>query len=156
MARNATSAAPAISAASDLRAASKQEKETGTPRRAAISRARSAVTPVGSSLVPWARTGLPRLIDARSTPVGARSATTAGSVTRCSFGDGATQTQDLKPVNSQLGPNVARPVVAALRGIESDGLSEIVANWGTFRLTEAFCAGRLNPPTPVSYPWLML
>src|SRR5689334_2793394 len=97
MARNATSAAPEVKAASDLRAASKQVKETGTPRRAAISRARSTVTPVGSSLVPWARTGLPRLMDARSTPVGARSATTTGSVTRCSFGDEATQTRGLEP-----------------------------------------------------------
>ena len=107
MARKRDVRGAAISAASDLRAASKagegdRHAETGGDLTGQVDR-----HPVGSSLVPWARTGLPRLMDARSAPVGARSATTPGSVTGCSFGDEATQTQDLEPVNSQLGPNAA-------------------------------------------------
>ena len=36
-------------------------------------RAMSTVTPLGAVGVPWANTGLPRLIEARSAPFGARS-----------------------------------------------------------------------------------
>src|SRR5438477_9618279 len=53
---------------------------TGTPSRTATARARSTVTPPGAAGVPLASTGLPRLMAARRTPVGARSATTSAAV----------------------------------------------------------------------------
>ncbi len=52
MAMKQRSAAPEVSASKDLRAASKQTKDTGTPSRAAISRAMSTVTPDGASELP--------------------------------------------------------------------------------------------------------
>src|SRR5215469_3841961 len=141
MARKATSAAPAVSASNDLRAASKQAKEASTPRRAAIAWDRSTVTPVGPSLVPWARTGLPRLIDARSTPVGARSATTAGSVTHAPSATGATQTKDLEPVR-------AHQQIALIAGYSGGWWSPLFA-WGTQRASRERTA-RSTVPTASS------
>src|SRR5580658_526916 len=79
MARKQMSARPRTIAAKLSRAASQQARSTGTPSRAPSSRAISTVTPAGAATVPWARTGLPRLIAARSTPPGTRSPTTASS-----------------------------------------------------------------------------
>src|SRR5579859_844247 len=67
------SASPRAIASKLSRAAAKQARSTGTPSRAASSRAMSTVTPAGATGVPCARTGLPRLIAARSTPFGAMS-----------------------------------------------------------------------------------
>ena len=71
--RKQMSARPVSSAASESRAAWKQRNSTPTTSRAAISRPISTVTPVGATEVPWASTGLPRLMAARSAPLGARS-----------------------------------------------------------------------------------
>src|SRR5690348_17100767 len=67
------SASPRAIASKLSRAAAQQARSTGTPSRAPSSRAMSTVTPAGAAGVPCARTGLPRLIAARSTPFGARS-----------------------------------------------------------------------------------
>src|SRR5262245_13659648 len=72
-ARKQTSARPCCIASKESRAASKQSSSTGRPSRAPSSRAMSTVTPLGASAVPWASTGFPRLIEARSVPAGARS-----------------------------------------------------------------------------------
>ena len=72
-ARKQMSARPPAIASKESRAASKQTSSTGSPSRPPSSRAMSTVTPRGASAVPWASTGLPRLIEARSVPVGARS-----------------------------------------------------------------------------------
>ena len=70
------SACPEVIASKDFRAASKQTSSSGTSSRRASSRAMSTVTPAGSSGVPCASTGFPRLMDARNTPDGARSSRT--------------------------------------------------------------------------------
>src|SRR2546423_3385965 len=78
IARNTMSTLPAFIASNALPAASNAVSETGTASRLPSSRASSGVTPVGLSGVPCASTMLPRLIDARSVPVGARSFRTSG------------------------------------------------------------------------------
>src|SRR5581483_12177729 len=77
------SACPAFSASNALPAALKHLSAHGTPRRLASSRASSGVTPVGASDVPCASTMLPRLIVARSVPVGARSFITSAETDIC-------------------------------------------------------------------------
>src|ERR1043166_8105439 len=72
------STCPALSASNALPAPSKHVSRNGTPRRLASSRASSGVMPPGFSGVPFASTMLPRLIEARSVPVGARSFKTSG------------------------------------------------------------------------------
>src|SRR6476661_892712 len=78
IAMKAISQAPRASASNTLPAASKVTNSIGTPRRLASSRASSADTPRGSPLAGsfCASTTLPKLIAARSLPVGASSATT--------------------------------------------------------------------------------
>src|SRR5436190_3294508 len=77
-ARKAISQAPCAKASNTLPAASKVTNSTGTPRRLARSRASSVDTPRGSPLAGsfCASTTLPKLIAARSLPVGASSVTT--------------------------------------------------------------------------------
>src|SRR5688572_20157338 len=70
----ATSQAPDLSPSTTLPAASYKTNCTGTPRRRASSRERSSDTPRCSPLASLpARIGLPKLIAARSVPVGASS-----------------------------------------------------------------------------------
>src|SRR5262245_36590924 len=78
IARNATSQTPFASASTTLPAASKVTNSIATPSRLANSRASSAETPRGSPLAGsfCASTELPKLIAARSLPVGASSFTT--------------------------------------------------------------------------------
>src|SRR5208282_4975860 len=80
MATKAMSQAPDLSASTDLAAVGTTTSESGTPSRWASSRDRSTDTPRASPVVAsWrASTGLPTLIAARSVPVGAIAATTAG------------------------------------------------------------------------------
>src|ERR1044072_5333789 len=72
------STCPAFSASNALPAPSKHVSCDGTPRRLASSRANSGVMPPGFSGVPFASTMLPRLIEARGVPAGARSFNTSG------------------------------------------------------------------------------
>src|SRR5262247_1743076 len=69
-----------LAASTTLPAAGNGTISSGTPRRLASSRDRSTDTPRASPLAGSfeARTGLPKLIAARSFPVGASSATCAG------------------------------------------------------------------------------
>src|SRR5262245_28556195 len=78
IARNAISQTPFASASTTLPAASKVTNSMGTASRFATSRASSAETPRGSPLAGsfCASTVLPKLIAARSLPVGASSLTT--------------------------------------------------------------------------------
>src|SRR5215211_2851369 len=69
---------PVLSASNTLPAASNGTSSSGTLARRASSAARSAVTPLISPPSFCASTELPRLIAARSFPVGARSFTTSG------------------------------------------------------------------------------
>src|SRR5437763_1961872 len=71
------STSPALNA---LPAPSKHLSSDGTPSRLASSRASSGVTPPGFPAVPFASTMLPRLIEARSFPVGAKSLITSGDM----------------------------------------------------------------------------
>src|SRR5262249_56548715 len=64
---------PALQDSNALPAPSKQVSLLGTPSRLASSRASAGVMPPGLSGVPFASTILPRLIEARSVPVGASS-----------------------------------------------------------------------------------
>jgi hypothetical protein len=78
IAMKATSQAPLCSASNTFPAASKVTYSIGTPSRRASSRARSPDTPRGSPPAGsfWASTLLPKLMAARSLPLGARSDTT--------------------------------------------------------------------------------
>src|SRR5262245_52381574 len=78
IARNAMSQAPFCTASNTLPAASKVTNSIGTARRLASSRASSDETPRGSPLAGsfCASTVLPKLIAARSLPLGASSLTT--------------------------------------------------------------------------------
>src|SRR5256885_3817108 len=75
MARNATSQAPVFAASETFPALSYVTSSIGMPRRRPSSRARSTETPRGSPVAGsfWASTGLPKLIAARSEPLGAIS-----------------------------------------------------------------------------------
>ncbi len=75
------SATPPVTASTDLVAAGNVTSSSGTPSRSASACARSTETPRGAPVagsVP-ARIGLPRLIEARSLPLGASRATVAAS-----------------------------------------------------------------------------
>ena len=69
------SARPSTIVSKDWRAALKQVSSIGMSSRDPSLRAMSTVTPLGRAGDPWASTGLPRLIEARRVPVGARSVT---------------------------------------------------------------------------------
>src|SRR5262245_3032424 len=80
----ARSTLPAFIASNTLPAASKGTSSIGTPARRASSRERSTETPLGAPSAPFcASTALPRLIAARSLPVGASSLRTSGGAARC-------------------------------------------------------------------------
>ncbi len=81
MAKKPTSATPPVTASTDFVAAGKVTRSSGTASRSARACARSTETPRGapvSASVP-ARIGLPRLMEARSRPVGASRAAVAAS-----------------------------------------------------------------------------
>src|SRR3989442_340307 len=80
IARNATSHAPVLTASTALPAASSPIRSTGTPSRRPSSRVRSTDTPRGSPVAAslCASTGFPKLIAARSRPLGATSLATSG------------------------------------------------------------------------------
>src|SRR5262245_21843284 len=80
----ARSAPPPFSASNTLPAASKGTSSIGTPVRRASSRERSTETPLSAPSAPFcASTALPRLIAARSLPVGASSLRTSGGAAPC-------------------------------------------------------------------------
>jgi hypothetical protein len=79
IATNSTSTLFSLAASNAFPAASKVTNSSGTPSRLASSRDRSAETPRGSPSGPFcASTPLPKLIAARSLPVGASSFSASG------------------------------------------------------------------------------
>src|SRR5919204_2885945 len=100
-ARKAISQAPRASASNTLPAASKVTNSIGTPRRLASSRASSVDTPRGSPLAGsfCASTTLPKLIAARSLPVGASSVTTLRGIVSAMAPDMQAKSRD----NSRAG-----------------------------------------------------
>src|SRR5450830_1544198 len=84
MAKKPKSAWPSTTASTDLPAVSNTTSAKGTASSRASSVARSTETPHGRPSSPrLARMGLPRLMDARSVPVGAKAVRTASGVMGC-------------------------------------------------------------------------
>src|SRR5215467_6361947 len=99
IARNAMSQAPFCTASNTLPAASKVTNSIGTARRLASSHASSDETPRGSPVVGsfCASTLLPKLIAARSLPLGASSVTTLrGTVSAMASDTGNERRDDRK------------------------------------------------------------